>query len=71
MGLFIFITSRRTLPCIQLTCQVLYYIYAAYTVPFCFIHFPKARGGEAGLRHFATSRKVAGSISDGVTENFH
>jgi hypothetical protein len=30
-----------------------------------------ARGGAVGLRHCATSRKVTGSIPDGVTGIFH
>ena len=37
----------------------------------CITSFSGARGGAVGLRHCATSRKVAGSIPDGFIGIFH
>jgi hypothetical protein len=61
--------NERSSYCLQFVavrnCRVRSYIYTILQV------FVGVRGGAVGLRHYATSRKVAGSIPYGVIVIFH
>jgi hypothetical protein len=35
------------------------------------LYATKVRGSAIGLKHYAATQKVAGSVPDGVTGNFH